>query len=1441
MSLQFIFGNSGSGKSHFLYQKIIEESRLHAEKNYLVIVPEQFTMQTQRDLVMLHPDGGIMNIDVLSFRRLAHRVFEEVGTDRRTVLTETGKNLMLRRVAEQCREELKVLGARMNRTGYVSEVKSILSELMQYEVTDFDLQCMEEAVENRPLLHAKLEDIRVLYRAFLDYQRDRFMKPEELMEVLAQVAGCSKLLARSVLAFDGFAGFTPAQLTVLEALMKVCPKIYLTVTIDAREDFYGKIREHELFAPGRRLIKSVTDRCFDTRSGMDQMVDSSSIDGRNAGELFEQAIVLGPGADRAKTCGDTGLRMDSLADFKKVAPATNINSELRDRQLPRFRKGGALRHLEQNLFRKNQQPYRGSSDEISLHELSSPVQEVHFAARTISGLVRSRGYRYRDIAVIAGDLDAYGNYVKRIFPTYDIPVFVDETRQLLLNPCLEFVRGALAMVQQDFSYETVFRFLRTGMAGLSLDEIDRLENYVIAAGIRGCARWEQEWTWCPPQLAQVTCPAEPIRQPVDLEDTGNEFIQASDAEAAGNEMKNRLSCDFETGYGSSVPLDSFEMSTGSIGCSNGSDIPGNMVDEGEKPGTIPLAGLSFYNDLRVRFMERVGSFAEKMREKNRPLLEYARALYQLLEVCGVQQLLKNRENELRAFTAGKHAAGESVLPESVPGGYKTSENSAGQQTVNEELASEYRQIYPVLIGLLDEMVELLGEERMDCREFSEILDAGLSEAKIGIIPPEIDQVQVGDIRRSRLAKVKVLFFLGLNDGWVPSRGDGGGIVSDTEREILLASGAKLAPSARENSYIQRFYLYQNLTKPQDRLYLSWCLSSGEGQAMRPSYLASVFGRLFPELQVHREPDAGTRLSQVTSKENGMLYLLHGLQELSGRDEAWMRPEAAGPTQECLEPTSETTRSVQEYPEPASEAARPNPECTEPVAKCEKLTPETSKPVPEGVEDSPGAWLELYRRYLCDETYRERVRTLAQAAFLRGDMPDAGQLEAQTAKELYLTAAPDGKYHWMSASVTRLEQFAGCAFSHFVSYGLRLRERAEYGVKAMDLGNLFHEAIELFSRQMLTEGLDFGECPYEEQARRMDRCVDLAAEAYEGGILHGSAREEYTIRRLKRILRRTVWVMREQMRAGQFRPAGTEISFADTGNLNAVHVSLKENGRIRLQGRIDRIDTVETEDAVYVKVVDYKSGMTQFDPVALYYGLQLQLVVYLNAALEMEERLYPDKRIIPAGIFYHRLQDPVLNKEESPDQARRAILKKMRPNGLVNSDEQIVRLLDANLEGDSLVIPVGIKKDGTPKATSSIATTEQFAALSEYVSGMLTQMGDAILDGSIEARPFADRNQSACDYCPYPDVCGYDRKIPGRCEPRKPKLGAEEVWEHLSNAKRSSNDRCGAGCPVDIRLAPTGAAAETLPPSNGEEALPEHLSGHINSKDRGGGYGSAMDE
>ena len=135
MALQFVLGSSGSGKTEYIYERLVRQAGEHPKKNYLVIVPEQFTMQTQQKLVELAPNHAIMNIDVLSFKRLAYRVFDDLGMQDIQVLEETGKNLVLRKLAQEQEETLTVLRANMNRMGYIGEVKSMISELVQYRIS----------------------------------------------------------------------------------------------------------------------------------------------------------------------------------------------------------------------------------------------------------------------------------------------------------------------------------------------------------------------------------------------------------------------------------------------------------------------------------------------------------------------------------------------------------------------------------------------------------------------------------------------------------------------------------------------------------------------------------------------------------------------------------------------------------------------------------------------------------------------------------------------------------------------------------------------------------------------------------------------------------------------------------------------------------------------------------------------------------------------------------------------------------------------------------------------------------------------------------------------------------------------------------------------------------------------------------------------------------
>lgn len=589
-------------------------------------------------------------------------------------------------------------------------------------------------------------------------------------------------------------------------------------------------------------------------------------------------------------------------------------------------------------------------------------------------------------------------------------------------------------------------------------------------------------------------------------------------------------------------------------------------------------------------------------------------------------------------------------------------------------------------------------EKMPLKEYTQILEAGFEEAKVGMIPPTADQVQVGDLERTRLKDIRVLFFLGLNDGWVPSASAGGGLISDLEREALAASGVELAPTARENSYIQKFYLYLNLTKPRERLYLSCSQSTSDGTPMRPSYVLRSVARLFPELSVPKT----TFAAQISTAENGISCLTEGLQQIR-----------------------ETYPSAQ--------------------------------------------WLELYNWYRREGSRKAEAEALVRAAFLRFDESGIGK---EAAKELYGDVLVN--------SVSRLETFASCAFAHFLQYGLQLKEREEYRFHPVDTGKIFHSVVELFSRKVQQSEYDWFSLPDAVRDEMIEESVEQVTKDYGQQILHATARSEYMIERMKRIMRRTAWAVHQQIISGSFYPANFEVSFMQAEGLEAVNIALSEKEKMRLQGRIDRIDVCEKENQVYVKVIDYKSGNTSFDLVALYYGLQLQLVVYLNAAAEMEKRIHPKKQIVPAGIFYYRMKDPLLNTEEELDaeEVNRRLLKELRLDGLVNDDPGIIHDLDHQIKKSSSVIPVALNKDGTPSKASKVVSTAQFARMSEFVHEKMKEIGRSIMAGETAPVPYQRKQQSGCDYCIFQAVCARDGKIPGTKMRKLKEYKPEEIWDIL---------------------------------------------------------------
>ncbi len=258
MSLKFIFGPSGAGKSRLLYDEVIRRAAENKKQNFLIIVPDQFTMQTQKDLVLLNEKGGILNIDVLSFGRLNHRIMEEVGHEDIPVLDDTGKSLVLQKVSAGIQEDLPVLGSFLHKQGYIHEVKSVISEFMQYGIGTEDVAKLIAYSGKRGALVQKLKDLEKLYKGFREYIQGNFITTEETLDVLCRSLQKSRILPGSVVVFDGFTGFTPIQNKVIQELMRVCGEVIVTVTMGEGENPYVPDGEQRLFHLSK---KTVSDLC----------------------------------------------------------------------------------------------------------------------------------------------------------------------------------------------------------------------------------------------------------------------------------------------------------------------------------------------------------------------------------------------------------------------------------------------------------------------------------------------------------------------------------------------------------------------------------------------------------------------------------------------------------------------------------------------------------------------------------------------------------------------------------------------------------------------------------------------------------------------------------------------------------------------------------------------------------------------------------------------------------------------------------------------------------------------------------------------------------------------------------------------------------------------------------------------------------------------------
>jgi ATP-dependent helicase/nuclease subunit B len=604
-------------------------------------------------------------------------------------------------------------------------------------------------------------------------------------------------------------------------------------------------------------------------------------------------------------------------------------------------------------------------------------------------------------------------------------------------------------------------------------------------------------------------------------------------------------------------------------------------------------------------------------------------------------------------------------------------------------AREHDQAWNAIIDLLDEYVEMLGEEPMTVRQFASVLDAGLESLRFSIVPPSLDQVLIADLEKSRLSEVKAAFVIGLNDGVFPAKFSDDGILADDDREGLLATGLKIGPSSRIKLLDEQYLAYKAFTLPSQLLYLTYPLANEEGKGLLPSPFINRMKELFPK---HKEYFFVSDTTELL-EEQQLEYAVNRKTSLSHL-------------------TSHLQLKKRNY-------------------------------------QISTIWWDVYHYYLTDGDWKLPAQKVLSSLFYTNSTV---QISNELTSELY------GEQ--IQASVSRMELFHSCPFSHYVRYGLGLKERQVFRLEAPDIGELFHAALKYISDAIIKENKSWAQVSRAECEMLARLAIESLAPRLQNEILLSSNRHHYIKRKLEQIISRASYVLSEHAKASGFSPLGLELGFGPKGELPALQFELKNGRKMSLVGRIDRVDQAKKQDEIFLRVVDYKSSAKDVSLQEVYYGLALQMLTYLDIVITHSSKLV-ETEAMPAGVLYFHVHNPIIQSKKllSLEQIEADLYKKFKMNGLLLGDPDVLRLMDDGIDSiSSPIIAAGINKDGSVSKNSKVATKEEFDLLRGYVREKYITSGNELVEGNVEIAPYKLKDKTPCTFCSYKTVCHFDQSI-----------------------------------------------------------------------------------
>ena len=1159
--LNIYYGGENIEKEKFIFE--------HIKGRSLLLVPDQFSLQAERDAFFYLDKTGLMDLAVVDFSALGHKILKEAGSPVPPLIDKYGRHMLLTRILEESDDALKIYKGVRGKNSFVERVNMLISEMKRSEVSVDMLREVSESLEDSSFLKYKLKDIVTLFSLYEEAIAGKYLDSEDYITFYGDKMLDSSLVAASDVWVYGFDTFTPKNMLVLERILKTARSLNIVMTW-----------EDAAKTPPERSAKD--DAGDPSQSGDDVTGSCRHIACGDAGFLAAD--------DREDLFSLTGFVIRNL-----VKMAEDLNEEVTCQAITGSGRDNLWSKTLREISVTPEAPLQKKDSRITAVCTSNIYAEADRAAAYILQLVREHGYRFGDIVVVCNDTGLRSGVIRRTFVRWGIPVFIDQKRKVIQHPVVGFLLSLLEIIGSGYRDSAVMQLIKSGFLGLAEEEQDALENYVQQFKIRGTL-WKK--------------PFSRMGDNYTAEDL-NRF----------NELRKQVVSVIETAR----------------------DRIGKYNTAGEK-----IRGL--YGFLADDFMmeDRIEAMAKAQQEAG--------------------------------FLDG---------------------------------AAETGQSWNVICRIFDQIVETVGEERLSGRALRQIVEAGLAEMEIGIVPVNPDSVLVGTMQRTRVGRVKALLVLGANEGLLPLQKTDEGLLSEREKAVLEEMDLEFSRTEDMVKQEERLAIYRTLSQPEERLYVSCSRIDETGGELRPS---AVFRELENFLQSRAESDDSVVLGDLedgevteiaVSPKGAISYLTDAFREYleDGKlDEDWLY---AGLWYGSHEP--EEMERIRRGMEFDNEQNALGGQLADALYRGDRRAIEASASRLEKYSGCP------FAHFISYGLRPEDLRVFEMGPREIGDI-----------------------YH---ECIMKLSQ------------RLTAGEDSFQGLDAVPVA-----ITDPDSRWM--------KITQEECREEIRRILQEETGTYREGLLSSGRNESYRTERIVDICSRAAWAMIGQVRRGRIREMYFEQPFARGAELAPIRVNAGEH-EVLIKGKIDRMDVLDLPESA-VRIIDYKTGGDAVDVEQIRSGYKLQLMLYLKAATQKQE-------VKPAGVFLFKIREIDADADARtvvPGEA--AVEERMEDayklEGIVLNDMDMIDSMDTEIGGASKVLPIKyVKKNGSYSGSSGgyLFSREEFEELSQQVDQQVERICREIRDGNIDIRPKKETKKdmegnykTSCKYCSYKSICMFDTAFPG---------------------------------------------------------------------------------